>query len=86
MLVPLVIGQFMEMVDQNNGIVGSTTGSNYYVKILSNINRELLKPSISVALHRHSNTLVDIMPPEADLIQQSLRVQKCQPISNQRKP
>ncbi|WRX11530.1 AAA ATPase [Theobroma cacao] len=29
--VPLVIGQFMEMVDQNNGIVGSTTGSNYYV-------------------------------------------------------
>jgi 26S proteasome regulatory subunit T3 len=30
--VPLVIGQFIEMVDQNNGIVGSTTGSNYYVR------------------------------------------------------
>jgi 26S proteasome regulatory subunit T3 len=39
--VPLVIGQFIEMVDQNNGIVGSTTGSNYYVRILSTINREL---------------------------------------------
>ena len=49
--VPLVIGQFMEMVDQNNGIVGSTTGSNYYVRILSTINRELLKPSASMALH-----------------------------------
>lgn len=24
--VPLVIGQFLEMVDQTNGIVGSTTG------------------------------------------------------------
>ena len=24
--VPLVIGQFLEAVDQNNGIVGSTTG------------------------------------------------------------
>lgn len=64
--VPLVIGQFMEMVDQNNGIVGSTTGSNYYVRILSTINRELLKPSASVALHRHSNALVDVLPPEAD--------------------
>ncbi|RWW44747.1 hypothetical protein BHE74_00049470, partial [Ensete ventricosum] len=64
--VPLVIGQFMEMVDQNNGIVGSTTGSNYYVRILSTINRELLKPSSSVALHRHSNALVDVLPPEAD--------------------
>jgi hypothetical protein len=64
--VPLVIGQFIEMVDQNNGIVGSTTGYNYYVRILSTINRELLKPSSSVALHRHSNALVDILPPEAD--------------------
>jgi len=25
--VPLVIGQFLEAVDQNNGIVGSTTGT-----------------------------------------------------------
>ncbi|KAG1663972.1 hypothetical protein FOA52_001098 [Chlamydomonas sp. UWO 241] len=64
--VPLVIGQFLEMVDASNGIVGSTTGSNYYVKILSTLNRELLKPSASVALHRHSNALVDILPPEAD--------------------
>jgi 26S proteasome regulatory subunit T3 len=64
--VPLVVGQFIEMVDQNNGIVGSTTGSNYYVRILNTINRELLKPSSSVALHRHSNALVDTLPPEAD--------------------
>jgi len=64
--VPLVIGQFLEMVDANSGIVGSTTGSNYYVRILSTLNRELLKPSSSVALHRHSNALVDILPPEAD--------------------
>jgi ATP-dependent 26S proteasome regulatory subunit len=26
----------------------------------------LLRPSASVALHRHSNALVDILPPEAD--------------------
>ncbi len=41
-------------------------GSNYYVRILSTLNRELLKPSASIALHRHSNALVDILPPEAD--------------------
>lgn len=64
--VPLVIGQFLEAVDANTGIVGSTTGSNYYVRILSTIDRELLKPSSSVALHKHSNALVDVLPPEAD--------------------
>ncbi|KAJ9104221.1 26S proteasome regulatory subunit 6B [Naganishia cerealis] len=64
--VPLVIGQFLEPVDEQRGIVGSTTGSNYVVRILSTLDRELLKPSSSVALHRHSNALVDILPPEAD--------------------
>jgi 26S proteasome regulatory subunit T3 len=64
--VPLVIGQFLEPIDQQTGIVGSTTGSNYVSRILSTLDRELLKPSSSVALHRHSNALVDILPPEAD--------------------
>ena len=44
----------------------SSTGSNYVVRILSTLDREKLKPSSSVALHRHSNSLVDILPPEAD--------------------
>merc|ERR1712046_298434 len=48
--VPLVIGQFHEMIDQHHGIVASTTGSTYYVRILSTLNRELLKPNSSVAL------------------------------------
>merc|ERR1719157_517338 len=42
--VPLVIGQFLEMVDTHYGIVCSTAGSNYYVRILSTLDREALKP------------------------------------------
>lgn len=64
--VPLVIGQFMEMIDQESGIVSSTTGQTYYVRVLSTLNRELLKPNTSIALHRYSNSVVDILPPEAD--------------------
>lgn len=54
------------MVCSSTGIVQSSTGSNYIVRILSTLDREKLKPSSSVALHRHSNALVDILPPEAD--------------------
>lgn len=64
--VPLVIGQFLEAIDRNTGIVGSSAGTNHVVRILSTIDRELLKPSSSVALHRHSNALVSVLPPEAD--------------------
>ena len=41
-------------------------GSNYYVRVLSILDRELLKNGCSVALHKYSNTLVGILPPEAD--------------------
>ena len=61
-----MIGQFLEPIDENTGIIASTTGSNYLVGILSTLDRELLKPNSSVALHRHSNSLVQILPPEAD--------------------
>jgi len=64
--IPLIIGQFLEAVDHNTAIVSSTTGQNHYVRILSTIDRELLKPSASIALHKHSNALVDVLPPESD--------------------
>jgi len=71
--VPLVIGQFLEAIDQDHAICGSTTGSNYYVRVLSILDRELLKPGCSVSLHKYSNALVDILPPEADSSIQMLR-------------
>eukprot|EP00166_Cyanidium_caldarium_P005862 ctg_747.g398 len=64
--VPLVLGSFLEAVDENYVIVSSTTGSNSYVRCLSTVNRELLKPNSTVALHRHSSALVDTLPPESD--------------------
>ena len=64
--VPLVIGQFHEAVDQNTGIVGSDTGRDYYVRILSTLDWEKLKPSASVALDKNSKAVVDVLPPELD--------------------
>ena len=48
-------------------------GSNYYVRMLSILDRELLKNGCSVGLHKYSNALVEILPPEADSSVQMLR-------------
>lgn len=64
--VPLIMGQFLEPIDSSTAIVGSTAGSNFVVRILSTVDRELLKPNTTVALHRHSSAIVDVLPPEAD--------------------
>ena len=53
--------------DSTDGLsLGSTAGSNYFVRILSTLDREVLKPNTSVALHRHSHSVVEILPPESD--------------------
>jgi 26S proteasome regulatory subunit T3 len=74
--VPLTIGQFMEMIDDQHGIVQSTGGTTYYVRVLSTLDREKLKPNSSVALHRHSHAVVDILPPEADSTIQAMQMQE----------
>lgn len=74
--VPLVIGQFLELLSAKEAIVSSTAGSSYVVRVLSTINRELLKTGSSVALHRHSHSVVDVLPPEADSTIQTLKMQE----------
>lgn len=37
--VPLVIGQFLELIDPTHAIVSSAGGSNYFVRLLSTIDK-----------------------------------------------
>ncbi|KAG9390645.1 26S proteasome subunit P45 [Carpediemonas membranifera] len=62
--LPLMVGQFFEMVDENYAIVGTGQSSTHLVRVLSTVDRELLKPSCSVSLHRHSYALVGTLPPD----------------------
>ncbi|EAY19727.1 hypothetical protein TVAG_433230 [Trichomonas vaginalis G3] len=57
--VPLKVGEFAEMIDPTTAVVDS-----HLVHVLKTIDRRLLKPNVSVALHRGSKAVVDILPPE----------------------
>ena len=58
--VPLKVGNFSEMVDPNYALIDS----NELVRVMKTIDRHLLKPNTSVALHRASHSIVDVLPPE----------------------
>jgi 26S proteasome regulatory subunit T3 len=64
--VPLVLGTFVEAIDNERGIIGSATGTQYYVRVLSTLDREELKPNASIGLHRSSNACVALLPSETD--------------------
>lgn len=55
--VPLEIGEFMEMINDEYAIV-NVRGSPMYVRVLSTLDRELLKPNTSIAAHRYSHAVV----------------------------
>jgi len=64
--VPLYVGQFMELVDENFCIANSPSGSPVYCRVMSTIDRQLLKTNASVAMHRYSQAIVEVLPPDAD--------------------
>ncbi|KAM0674502.1 26S proteasome regulatory subunit 6B [Gurleya vavrai] len=64
--VPLIMGQFIEAIDSQTAIISTSSGHNQVVKMLSSVDRESLRPNTSVALHKHSSAIVDVLPPESD--------------------
>lgn len=48
---PLSVGNLEEMIDDQHAIVSSSIGPEYYVNILSFVDKDLLEPGCSVLLH-----------------------------------
>lgn len=48
---PLSVGTLEEIIDENHAIVSSSVGPEYYVTIMSYVDKDLLEPGCSVLLH-----------------------------------
>ncbi|CAD8189827.1 unnamed protein product [Paramecium octaurelia] len=81
--VPLTVGHFNEMMNENYALINSNGGSTLYVRVLSTLDREKLKPNTSIALHRHSHSVVDILPTETDSSIQMMHVTEKPDVSYQ---
>lgn len=56
------------------GLVSSTNGYTYYARVLSILDREKLKINATIGMHKSANTVVDILPPEADSTIQMMQI------------
>lgn len=48
---PMGVGNLEEIIDDNHAIVSSSVGPEYYVSILSFVDKDELEPGCSVLLH-----------------------------------
>eukprot|EP00918_Siedleckia_nematoides_P100353 GHVU01219355.1.p1 GENE.GHVU01219355.1~~GHVU01219355.1.p1 ORF type:complete len:444 (+),score=93.90 GHVU01219355.1:325-1656(+) len=73
---PMSVGSLEEVVDENHAVVASAVGPEYYVTILSFVDKDLLEPGCSVLLHNKMLSVVGVLQDEADPLVSVMKVDK----------
>ncbi|KAH7827655.1 putative 26S proteasome regulatory subunit 4 [Monocercomonoides exilis] len=73
---PLAIGNLEEMIDENHAIVSTNEGPEFYVSIMSFVDREQLDIGSTVLLHNKVHFIVGILNDEVDPLVSVMKVEK----------
>ena len=73
---PLMVGNLEEIIDDNHCIVSSSMGPEYYVSIMSFVNKDLLETGCQVLLHSKVQAVVGILADDADPMVSVMKVEK----------
>ena len=73
---PLVLGSMEEMIDENHCIVSTAMGPQYYVNILSFVDKDLLEPGCNILLNYRTMSVVGIVNDDSDAMVNVMKVDK----------
>merc|ERR1719248_507269 len=73
---PMGVASLEEMIDDNHAIISSSVGPEYYVNIMSFVDKDQLEPGSSLLTHNKVNSIVGILADEADPMVSVMKVDK----------
>lgn len=73
---PMGVGNLEEMIDDDHAIVSSATGPEYYVSIMSFVDKDLLEPGASILLHHKTVSVVGVLSDDADPLVSVMKLDK----------
>lgn len=73
---PMGVGNLEEIIDDNHAIVSSSVGPEYYVTIMSFVDKDQLEPGSSVLLHNKVMSVVGLLPDDVDPMVSVMKVDK----------
>jgi 26S proteasome regulatory subunit T2 len=73
---PMAVGTLEEIIDDNHAIVSSSVGPEFYVSILSIVDKDQLEPGCSILMHNKVLAVVGIMQDEVDPLVNVMKVDK----------
>ncbi|CAN6895073.1 unnamed protein product [Brassica oleracea] len=73
---PMSVGNLEELIDENHAIVSSSVGPEYYVGIMSFVDKDQLEPGCSILMHNKVLSVVGILQDEVDPMVSVMKVDK----------
>mmetsp|Transcript_1703 Transcript_1703/g.4938 ORF Transcript_1703/g.4938 Transcript_1703/m.4938 type:complete len:446 (+) Transcript_1703:224-1561(+) len=73
---PMNVGTLEEIIDENHAIVSSSSGPEYYVSVMSFVDKGQLEPGSTVLLHNKVLSVVGLLADEADPMVSVMKVEK----------
>jgi 26S proteasome regulatory subunit T2 len=73
---PLAVGTLEEIIDDEHAIVSTASGPEYYVSILSIVDKDLLEPGGTVLLHHKNQAVVGVLQDDQDPMVSVMKLDK----------
>ena len=73
---PISVGNLEELIDENHVIVSSSMGLEYYVRILSFMDKDRLEPGCAILMHNKVLSMVGLLQDEVDPMVFVMKVEK----------
>lgn len=73
---PMSVGNLEEIIDDNHAIVSVSVGSEYYVSILSFVDKDQLEPGCTVLLHHKVLAIVGVLSDDTDPMVSVMKLEK----------
>jgi 26S proteasome regulatory subunit T2 len=73
---PMGVGTLEEIIDDNHAVVSSSVGPEYYVSILSFVDKSQLEPGCSILMHNKVLSVVGLLNDDTDPMVSVMKVEK----------
>lgn len=73
---PMAVGTLEEIIDDDHAIVSTASGPEYYVSIMSFVDKDLLEPNCQVLLHHKTQGIVGVLQDDADPMVSVMKLDK----------
>ena len=73
---PIALGSLEELIDETHAIVSTPNSLEYYVSIMSFVNKDLLEPGCTVLLHNKTYSIVGVLGDDVDPMVSVMKVDK----------